>query len=92
MTLPLAIRDKAPIKGLYREFKTLDRRLADALDAEEKAAQNEGAAEAEGVLDGVSSPPMDVDDIKAEKKRIKGDIQEWLDAFEAREGRAAVQE
>lgn len=36
--------------------------------------------------------PADIESVKEEKKRVKREIQAWLDEFEAREGRAALQE
>lgn len=76
------IREKAPIKELYREFKDLERRLAvDPGGAEDDAATTTG-----------TDVPVDIESVKEDKKRVKREIQAWLDEFEAREGRTALQE
>lgn len=76
------IREKAPIKDLYREFKELERRLA-----VNSAGGTEEDAETAG-----TDMPLDLESVKEDKKRIKREIQAWLDEFEAREGRSAQQE
>lgn len=76
------IREKAPIKDLYREFKELERRLA---------VNPEGGAE-EDAATMSTDIPLDIGSVKEGKKSVKREIQAWLDEFEAREGRAAQQE
>ena len=78
----MPIREKAPIKDLYREFKELERRLA---------VNQEGDAEEDAATTGTDIP-LDVESVKEDKKRVKREIQAWLDEFEAREGRTAQQE
>lgn len=74
-------REKAPIKDLYREFKDLERRLA---------INSEGSADEDAATMGPDLP-VDMEGVKEDKKRVKREIQAWLEEFEAREGRAAVQ-
>lgn len=76
------IREKAPIKDLYLEFKDLERRLAYKV---------EGGGEDDTATAG-KAISSSIEDIKAEKKGVKRDIQAWVEAFEVREGRAALQE
>lgn len=91
------IREKAPIKDLYRDFKDLDRRLAAISDA---GGGGDGEGDPSIIGSSASNPgvivegevPTDMDSLKSEKKRVKHEIQTWLDDFEAREGRAALQE
>lgn len=78
----LTIREKAPIKDLYREFKDLERRLA---------INSEGGAVEDGATMG-TDVSLDIESVKEDKKRVKREIQAWLDEFEVREGRAALQE
>eukprot|EP00903_Cladosiphon_okamuranus_P006402 g6267.t1 len=75
-------KEKAPIKDLYREFKELERRLA---------GNSEGGAEGDAETAGTDIP-LDLESVKEDKKRVKREIQAWLDEFEGREGRAAQQE
>lgn len=88
------LRDKAPIKDLYRKFKDIDKQLANSVTdgrflAESREATEGGdAAGLEGGLYGGAS--VDPEEVKAEKKRVKREIQAWLDEFEAREGRPAL--
>lgn len=79
---PSTIREKAPIKDLYRDFKDLERRLA---------ANSEGGADEDAVTMSTGIL-VDIESAKEDKKRVKREIQAWLDEFEAREGRAALQE
>ncbi|CBJ31118.1 conserved unknown protein [Ectocarpus siliculosus] len=84
-------KEKAPIKNLYIDFKELERRLAACPSiggGDEDAADN--ALRPEMAAGG--DVPADVESVKAEKKKVKREIQTWLDEFEAREGRAALQE
>lgn len=80
------IRDKAPIKNLYRELKDLERQLA--VSGDNKVVAASGSLES-GVSIGAV---VDMEGVKAEKKRVKREIQAWLEDFEAREGRPARQE
>lgn len=75
-------RDKASIKDLYLEFKDLERRLADTVVSGREDDMATVGKDA----------PTDIEGVKAEKKKIKREIQAWVEAFEAREGRAALQE
>lgn len=75
-------RDKASIKDLYLEFKDLERRLAESVGS---------GREDDTATVGKDFPP-DIEGVKVEKKRVKREIQAWVEAFEAREGRAALQE
>lgn len=90
--LPLSTdREKAPIKNLYIDFKELERRLAACPSiggGDDNAADN--ALRPEMAAGG--DVPADLESVKAEKKKVKREIQTWLDEFEAREGRAALQE
>lgn len=89
--LPLATdREKAPIKNLYNDFKELERRLAACPDI---GSGDDDAADAlSPEMAAGSDVPADMESVKAEKKKVKREIQSWLDEFEAREGRAALQE
>ena len=75
-------REKSPIKDLYRDFKELDRRLA----------SGSGVGGEEDASTAGNDVPADVESVKTEKKKVKREIQAWLDEFEAREGRTAMQE
>ena len=84
----LLTREKAPIKAIYREFKDLEHRLAQPIA--------DPLVPASDVSDVPATPPVEdtaitLDKVKAEKKRVKQEIQTWLDEFEAREGRPAEQ-
>ncbi|CAM9949607.1 unnamed protein product, partial [Hapterophycus canaliculatus] len=89
-------REKGPIKDLYRDFKDLDRQLAAISaaggggdDDDDPSTIGSSAPKPGAAVD--SDVPADMESVKAEKKRVKHDIQTWLDDFEAREGRAALQ-
>lgn len=87
--LPLSTdREKAPIKNLYIEFKDLERRLAAIGGGEDDAAENALSPE----MAAGNDVPADMESVKAEKKKVKREIQTWLEDFEAREGHAALQE
>lgn len=89
---PLAVtanRDKAPIKGLYRDFKSLEKRFGLLREGETAAASSTAAA---GEATGAGIPVGDLESTEAEKDRVKGEIQAWKDDFEAREGRPALEE
>lgn len=89
-------RDKAPIKDLYRKFKAIEKQLADAVTDESFSAAGREATEGGEVAEpgeelyGGAINSVDPEDVKAEKKRVKREIQVWLDDFEAREGRPAL--
>lgn len=88
------LRDKAPIKDLYRKFKDIEKQLANSVTDESFSAENREATEGGeaarlgGGLNGGAS--VDPEDVKAQKHKVKREIQAWLDDFEAREGRPAL--
>ncbi|CAM9933966.1 unnamed protein product [Scytosiphon promiscuus] len=90
-------KEKGPIKDLYRDFKDLDRRLTTISGVGGGGEHDEEASIVAGNASGPQTTvdrvvPVDTESIRAEKKQVKHEIQTWLDDFEAREGRAALQE